>query len=125
MPKWLLEVLTQTQQWDLDTVLALTWGMAMDQEMEAMALALVEWEVMALVMVVWEEAMALVMVAWEEAMALVMVAWEVMDLVMVVWVAMALDMVAWEEAWAQEWEEAMAWTDAARRSMLKVHQILT
>ncbi len=95
MPKWLLEVLTRIQQWDLATVLALTWGTAMDQEMEVMAL--VVWEVMDLVMVVWE-------MEWE---------------------AMALGMVAWEEAWAQEMEEVMAWTDAAKRSMLKVHQILT
>ena len=35
-------------------------------------------------------------------------------------VDMAPGMVAWEGEW-----EAMAWTDAARKSMLRVHQILT
>ena len=90
MPKWLLEGLAQIQPWDLGMV------MAMDLEMEAMAL--VGWEDME-----WE-AMALVMEGWED---------------------MALALVAWEEAWVEAWEEAMARTDAVRRSMLKVPQILT
>ena len=67
-------------------------------------------------MVAWEEAQAQAMVAWEEPMAQAMVAWEE---------AMAQVMEAWVEAWAGEWEEVMAWKDAARKNMWKVHQILT
>jgi len=110
MPKCLLEVLARVQRWDLDMALdSRDLVMAQDSRDQAM-------EGMGLDMVVWEEAMAQVMEAWEEAMALDMVVWEK---------AMALDMVAWEEAWTTEWEEVMAWKDAARRNMSKVHQILT
>ena len=63
----------------------------------------------------WELDMDLAMDQAMEAMVLALVGWE----------AMGLALVAWVEAWEEKWEEAMVWTDAVRRSMLMVPQILT